>query len=244
LTRRRHQIALFLACLLATSLAVSQETETTREKVSSLQGRAYLGRNAPVIGATALVQSQERSADLYLTSSDDKGRFRVDGLPEGLYRVRVERQGLVPRSMEDIAVRYPFRAVVELAMARASDSTAGGSEATPATAGSRALVNVSGKVVEQNGGPAGDIRMRFVKRGGGDDPRILRSAADGSFALPAMTAGEWQVEINGVGLLPQRISLDLIEDANLTVIMARQPPGYEQTPLDLMPPEQPIPPSH
>jgi hypothetical protein len=230
-----RQIAILLILATAAPLALAQ--------TSSLQGRAYLGRRAPVIGATALVQSQESAADLYLTSSDDKGVFRVDGLENGLYRVRVEREGLVPRYMEDISVKYPFRAVVELEMVPVGKSSNSEPATAPKTAGSQALLSVVGQVLERNVGPIGEAHLRFVKKGGGDDPRILRSAADGSFALPAMTAGEWNIEINGVGLLPQRIGLNLEEDIALTVIMVRQQPGHEQTPFDLMPPEQPIPPN-
>jgi hypothetical protein len=36
--------------------------------------------------------------------------------------------------------------------------------------------------------------------------------------------------------------MDLEKDIRLTVITVRQPPGYEPTPLELMPTEQPIPP--
>jgi hypothetical protein len=222
-------------------LILAASASMAGDRTSSLQGRAYLGRRAPVIGATTLIQSQERSADLYLTSSDDKGVFRINGLPDGLYKVRAEREGLVPRLMGDIAVKFPFRAVVELEMAPAGKNSAEQSART--AAGSEALISVIGQVIEQNAGPIGEVHIRFVKSGGGDDPRIRRSSSDGSFTLPAITAGRWHLEINGVGLLPQRIGLDLQEDINLKVIMVRQPPGYEQTPLDLMPPEQPIPPA-
>lgn len=231
-----RRIALLLA-LAATASAAAQQPEHT----ASLQGRVYLGRNAPVIGMTVLVQSEERPTDLYLTSSDENGVFNVDGLPDGLYRVRAVREGLVTRVMEDISVKYPFRAVVELAVKK--DDSASSSDALAATAEAQTLVGVTGKVVEHGAGPIGEVRLRFVKEGGGDDPRILRSAADGSFALPAIRAGEWRVEADGVGMLPQRIELALEADVELTVIMVRQPQGYEQSPTELMPPEQPIPPS-
>jgi len=227
----------YLAILLILAASASMAAERT----SSLQGRAYLGRRAPVIGATTLIQSQDRSADLYLTSSDAKGVFRIDGLPDGLYRVRAERDGLVPRLMDDISVKFPFRAVVELEMIPVSKDSAEDSSQTAAA--SETLISIIGQIIEQDIGPIGEIHIRFVKQGGGDDPRILRSSSDGSFTLAAITAGRWHLEINGVGLLPQRINLNLQEDVNLTVIMVRQPPGYEQTPLDLMPPEQPIPPA-
>jgi hypothetical protein len=217
---------------------LAASTTAAQEKLSRLQGSVRLGRNAPVIGATALIQPQERPTELYLTSSDGNGGFRVDGLPDGLYRIRVERDGLAPAVKADVSVRFPFRAVVEMEMAPLKKTT----QTEPAAGSPSSTLNISGEVVELDAGPLGEVQLRFVNSGGGDDPRMLRSDPDGNFGLEGISAGEWRVEIKGVGLLPQRMVLGLEKDIQLTVIVVRQPPGYEPTPLELMPAEQPIPP--
>jgi hypothetical protein len=221
------------------TVAMAVATAAAQEKLSRLQGSVNLGRNAPVIGATALVLPQERPTELYLTSSDGKGGFRVDGLPDGLYDVRVVKDGLAPLVKQDISVRFPFRAVVEMEMAPLKKGAQEDSTASP----SSSTLEITGKVVELDAGPLSEVQLRFVNSGGGDDPRILRSGPDGNFDLGGISAGEWRIEVKGVGLLPQRMVLELKEDVRLTVIVVRQPPGYEPTPLELMPAEQPIPPA-
>ena len=61
---------------------------------SRLQGAALLGRNRHVVGATVLIRRSDETSRFFVTASDSKGRFRVDGLPDGDYRVEVRREGL------------------------------------------------------------------------------------------------------------------------------------------------------
>lgn len=232
MNQRHRRIAILLTAALAAPTAAAQE------KLSRLQGSVYLGRNAPVIGATALVRPQERPQELYMTSSDGRGGFRVDGLPDGLYSVRVAKDGLAPVVKNNVSVRFPFRAVVEMEMAPLKET-----EQAIQAAGSSSTLGITGRVLELEAGPLGEVQLRLVRSGAGDDPRILRSDPDGNFSIDGITAGEWRIEVKGVGLLPQRMVLDLEEDVWLTVIVVRQPPGYEPTPLELMPAEQPIPPA-
>jgi hypothetical protein len=89
----------------------------------------------------------------------------------------------------------------------------------------------------------GELRLRLVRQDGNEDPRTVRSLADGSFDLSGFSSGVWRVEISGVGFLTQRMAIDLKGETSLTVLVVRQPPDYDPTPWDLMPSEQPIPPA-
>jgi hypothetical protein len=213
------------------------------ERVSQLRGRAYLGRNAPVVGATVLVQSEDRSSALFLTSSDEDGVFRVDGLADGSYRVQVEREGLQPETKEGVSLKFPFRAVVELQMSPLAVPPAGGRDLVPDATGDGEPLSLRGRVLESGAGPLGDVQLRFVRLDGREDPQTFRSARDGTFELQPAGAGLWRVEVSGVGYLSQRMALPLHGSAFLTLILVRQPADYDPTPLELMPPEQPIPPA-
>jgi len=209
-----------------------------------LEGSAILGRNRPVVGATVVAGAGP--ARVHVTTSDGRGRFEFLGLADGSYRVEVAREGLEPAVKEGVEVRFPFRAVIEVTLLPA----AGGPVAAPAPArelpagepGATVAV-VRGRVVE---GPAGsgvpDVMLRLTHAGGQTDPRAVRSAVDGSFELAVSAAGAWILETRAVGYLPVRARLPLTADGWIEVRLVRQPPGYEPSALELMPPEElPVP---
>jgi hypothetical protein len=72
------------------------------------------------------------------------------------------------------------------------------------------------------------------------DPRQLRTVEDGSFGASGLLAGSWQLEVSGVGYLPIRIGLELARAAELHVVLVPQPADYDPSPLELMPPEEPL----
>ena len=212
-------------------------------KTSRLGGRAYLERRDPIVGATVLVHPQDRPDQLHLTSTDEEGIFRVAGLPDGAYFVRIEREGLEAETKQEVSVKFPFRAVVEFDLDPVGAGSTGDSRIIPDGAGGSEPLTVTGSVIEVNAGPVPELRLRFVRLDGGEDPRVLRSLPDGSFVLTGVSSGVWHVEVSGVGYLTQRMALDLSDDVSLTALVVRQPPDYDPTPFDLMPTEQPIPPA-
>ena len=66
---------------------------------------------------------------------------------------------------------------------------------------------------------------------------------DGSFAIDELPAGGWRLEARGVGFLPLRTTLDFVDDSEVEVWMVMQPASYMPSPLDLMPEEEPLPPT-
>jgi hypothetical protein len=211
---------------------------------SRLQGRTYLDRNREVVGATVLVQPQDDTSRTFVTSSDEKGRFRVDDLPDGTYRVEVEREGLQPIVKKDVSLRFPFRAVIELPMQKLEIARSAGSaqagDATPAPTGA---VGVEGRVAALGGEPVEEVAVRFIRVDGTADPFLVRTATDGRFELTGLKLGAWRLEVRGVGYLPIRTALNFREDAIVDVAMVPQPAEYDPSPLELMPPEEPIAPA-
>jgi hypothetical protein len=224
--------------------AKPDEAQPKAKRRSRLQGMAYLSRTRKVVGATVLVQSEDNPSWVFVTSSDDKGRFQVSNLPDGEYRVKVEREGLNPVLKQDVGLKFPFRAVVELPM-QPLDPTQPlpkGDEPELPTDDPYQIV-VEGTVVERSGDPMSDVVLRFVRSDGQADPRQLRTDDDGSFEIADLLAGQWRLEARGAGYLSIRIDLPLIRNTQLEIIPVRQPADYDPSPLELMPPEEPLAPA-
>ena len=66
---------------------------------------------------------------------------------------------------------------------------------------------------------------------------------DGGFALAEFPSGRWRVETRAVGFLPIWVVANFDVDLEVTLSLVPQPAGYDPSPLELMPPEQPLPPA-
>ena len=210
---------------------------------SRLQGRVHLSRTRMVVGATVLVQQQDDSSRIFVTSSDEKGRFRVEDLPDGKYKVAIDREGLAPIVKENIALRFPFRAVIEMPMTPQEEPAALENRPPRSNAPPSNRIVIHGQVTERGGEPIPEVAVRFIRTDGLADPHPVRTANDGSFELTDVLAGHWRLEARGAGYLPIRIGLDLDEDAMVDVALVQQPAEYDPSPLELMPPEEPIAPA-
>ena len=213
------------------------------ERVSRLQGTAFLDRNEDVIGATVVVHAMEDRSTIYLTSTDENGRFRIRGLPDGSYKVRVHRHGVETMVKDNVTVRFPFRAVVELDMEQVEKGPilpTGVAHDGDVLAG---RVTLRGIARTPRGLPMGEVKLRIVKTEGQADPLMATTAEDGTFRIDGITAGEWRVTIVGVGMLPIRTWVYLVGDYELDINLVLQPAAYEPSPLELMPIEDPIPPA-
>ena len=210
-------------------------TRTTR-----LQGRAFLGRRQPVIGASVLAKLQD-GGRAFLTVTDEKGDFRFENMPEGTYRVELRRADLVPVIKEGVALQAPFRAVLELPMVAApqADATRASGNAAPPTG---THVRLAGRVTDRDGAPMPDVRMRWVAVDGRGDPAVTTTRSDGSFEVSALSAGEWRVHLLGLGYLPLRATMPVERDAQLDIVLVRQSASYEPLAIDIIPEEEPIPP--
>jgi hypothetical protein len=213
------------------------------DRRSRLQGTAYLDRNEDVIGATVVVHEMEDRSTIYLTSTDENGRFRVEGLPDGHYKVRVHRHGVETIVKDNVSVRFPFRAVVELDMEqieRGPILPTGVAHDGDTPSGNATL---HGMTRTPGGNPMGEVKLRIVKTEGRADPLMATTAEDGTFRIDGIEAGEWRVTIVGVGMLPIRTWVYLVGDHELDIKLVLQPAAYDPSPLELMPIEDPIPPA-
>jgi hypothetical protein len=215
----------------------------------TLQGSAYLSRNRRVIGATVVIRSETDvsiPATIDLTATDARGGFRLDQLPDGNFRVEVNRPGLVPVVKSAVELRHPFRAVVEVGMTPLSVTPA---VARPPSVAERPppptlpTLRLSAEMREAVGAPLADAELRLRRADGGDDPRSLRSDARGAIDGVEISSGSWQVEVVAPGFLTMRTLLDIEGDVHLRCHLVRQPSDYVPSPLELMPPENPLPPA-
>jgi len=218
------------------AVAEAPTDQTEKAKLSKLQGRARESRTRDVVGAMVVVQRTADPSMYYLTTSGGDGAFFVDRLPDGDYTVRLNREGYTSEVKTGIQLKYPFRAVVEVTMEPGQpDLSAAGDPAT----GGRAI-DIRGSVNGAAGNGLGEISVRIVRQDGSVDPLIVRTPEDGAFRFDAVPAGEWRLEIIGIGYLPVNQRLMLNSDSAVTVQLIEQPPDYVPSPIELMPPEAPI----
>jgi hypothetical protein len=209
-------------------------------RLSRIQGTVILSRRNPVVGATVLLTSLQPPHHVWVTSTDDRGEFRMEAVSEGSYRLEARRSDLQSVVRENIALRPPFRAVIELTMAPAQGGATAATTAPPGPEG--AGVQVTGRTVDRTGAPVPETRLRWVDAAGRHDPTSLRSGEDGAFALQDLPSGTWRLEVYGVGFLPVRVDLPVSENTAVTAVLVKQSASHEPLPLDLIPPEEPIPP--
>jgi len=210
------------------------------ERKSRLQGKVYLGRNRDVTGAAVRVRREGDPTRVWLTSTDEKGVFRVEGLGDGSYDVRVERDGLEPMEKSEIGVRFPFRAVVELAMKPQTDAARAATSDPTETAPASVPVRLEGVVRDVALDAVAEARVRVVDATGRSDPRVATTGSDGVFGFDDLAPGDWSIQVRGVGRLPIRLRLGLRSDTTLDAILVRQPATYVPSPFELMPPEEPV----
>ena len=232
----------------ASESAPTKEAETDRPankdrgKWTRLVGNARMGRRNFVAGVTILVQPEWNHSGLYVTSTDKKGTFRLDQLVEGRYTVHFLKYGLAPVRKDNVALEFPFQAVVEVVM----EPSAGpeGPVAIPVRgdAGDTTPAEVKGLVISEGGDPVPEVRVRLLRADGTVDPAFALTDEAGAFELHGLAPGLWRIEVFGPGYLPVRAPASLYGETDFRAVLVEQPANYEPQPLDLMPPEEPIPP--
>ena len=211
-------------------------------KTSRLQGSAFLDRRTKVTGASVMAQCPEHPRKVWLTATDEKGQFRVEGLRNGDYTVQIFREGLAPIRKERVEVLFPYRAVVELPMSRQTgvvDLVAQRPRSVKATKGPAEL---EGRVWGEDGEPIGEVLVRLLNEDGAADPRVMRTDGNGDFWFEDLIDGGWRLEIQGLGYLPIRVNLEIEGTMETKVLLIKQPASYTPSPIDLLPHEEPTPP--
>lgn len=212
----------------------------TAPPAAQIQGRVFLRRNDPVVGATVMLRPQAGGSPIFLTTTDAKGVFRLRDLPDGSYRGELRRDGLKPVVQENYALKAPFRGVYEVQMFP-EDTPATPGQA-PAPGGTPGAASLRGIVRDRDGGLLVEAKVSLTRRDGTSDPRSTVTGKDGTFRLADFPAGSWELEIEAPGLLPIHIPMDLAGEEGLAATLMQQPATYAATPEELMPEEEPFPP--
>jgi hypothetical protein len=206
-----------------------------------MQGSAILERNRPIAGATVLVRSTSRPGEIYVTATNAKGAFRLEGLPDGVYEVEFRREGLETLKKDKVEMHSPFRSIVEVTM-KPGKKEAASSNPSAQAAEADGSVRIDGTAVGEDGAGVPDVLVRLARTDAEVDPREVRTGKDGTFQVDGVTAGEWELESRGLAFLPLRASLRLDKPTRIELRLVPQPAIYEPPPEDLLPREEPIPP--
>src|SRR5512143_1879518 len=159
------------AVLLATANAAAGDAPPAPERFAGqVRGTISYGRHAPAVGVVVVVRPDGAPSPVYAASTGVSGTFAFDGLPNGTYTAEVRREGYMEVVKSGIAVRAPFRAVVEVALTRGETSRV----EPKALEGAAAL---SGKVRVAGGAPLAEARVRLVRPDAADDPRTALTDA-------------------------------------------------------------------
>jgi len=202
-----------------------------------LQGSVKLERNRPVVGAAVTVIPEAGDGPLIVTTTDSRGTFRVDDVPDGAYTVVFERSGLDAVRKQHVELKAPFRPTVEVVMKPGTGLVV----AAPQQADTAATV--AGIAGDRDGGSVSDLKVRLLPAKGDTDPRETVTDAAGAFELTDVPPGPWTLEARGLAYLPVRATLPLAGGTlRVRLVLVPQPPAFDPLPEDLLPPEEPIPP--
>lgn len=240
---------LFAAAALLLGSALAQGVEppppapaaAPGERLSRIQGTVARDRNERIAGVTVTARPAANPGRVFLTSTDERGQFWVDGLEDGDYRVEFERDGYASLVKHPVTLRFPFRAVVEVLLV--PSPAAATTAADGVVAAEAGPAHVSGRVRERGGAPVQEASIELLRPDGSADPLVAISDADGTFSLEAPRGGRWRLEARGVGYLPLDTTVDVRGELSLELLLVIQPPRYRPSPRELMPQEQPLPPA-
>src|SRR3982750_910019 len=89
----------FLGVLVSAPLLLAQSATTT----GAVQGTVEDGTGATIPAVSISLRSLSSGATRTVTSSDT-GHFQITGLPVGPYALRLEKEGLMPVSIQPLAI--------------------------------------------------------------------------------------------------------------------------------------------
>lgn len=178
------RIGVCSVALLLGGVAVAQERAPVppRPGTASIIGVAQVlsgGQPTPVRRARVFIR--ENGGAVFTTDTDTQGRFRVDQLLPGSYRVEIDKPGFVPIS------RVPALELLEAQQARVTVSMQRGAA-------------IEGRITMQDGEPAAGLNVSAVRLGFGPygkKPVSVRQVVSddlGRFRIHTLTPGDYYIQ--------------------------------------------------
>lgn len=214
-----------------------------------LLGEVSFSRQEPVAGANIVLVREGDPGRLVLGTTDVRGLFRFESIPEGTWTIGVVREGATPIMKKGIGVHPPARAVLDFVLKKAPGRVdppvvdlAQYEASVGPLRGGPPMMTV--QVIDQAMRPIREGRVLFRSRGPQVDP--LRGATDGQGVarMPPPDPGEYLLKIDVPGFLPLRVDRLVLGRTPLvaTAVLTPRPLDYPSTPADLLPDEKPAPP--
>lgn len=187
---------------------------------------------------------------IFMTNTDSQGEYRFESLAAGTYQLEVGGERYAIQRKDSIVVRPPFRNVIDFTLAPPEGGPAGtpripagsGAGSDPAVE-SVARGGISGGLKDGDGIGVADARIILQ---GADRRYLAVSDPDGGFRIDDVPAGHYTLEVLSPGYLTvvlPGVILDGTGDIEFRLTLIDYPLDYRERVEDLLPPEQPLPPS-
>jgi len=161
-SRPTTMIIALLICGFMIGTTAFSGVAATEGKVGSLTGAVIDAETqAPIVGATVSVIDYDRGV-----ATDDKGRFRIDRLAVGDYRIRISSIGYTPLLITDIVIRSgrssQVEAKLQMSTTEISGMTVTGDYFTDLSTQPTSMTSYSNEEIRRAPGSAGDVsRIMF-----------------------------------------------------------------------------------
>ena len=239
---RRRVAVVALAAVLAGAAGTAAVAQMPRGR-GQIRGEVSGPEGDPLIGISIVLAPTSRADVVYATSTDDKGRYALNGLVADRYRIRADGQGFVTEMKEGVRVQPPFRAIIDFEMAPAPPGLAAEEPATAEETGW--MESIRGLFVNAEGEPVLEGSVVLQRRGSAGDIFYARTDPDGRFSFSHLPAGQYDVTTRSPGLIPLHLvnrTLPAGDVLHVRLIAPRYPLSFKGWLDDLLPPESAVPP--
>jgi len=231
-----------------TTPAAGAETGRLRAVLGRIRGAVFGPAKKPLAGLLVKLTARGESGLLRITSTNERGEYVFSDLPAGDYDVEVDSGGFARQVKRNIAVRPPFRNIVDFDLvasltADVSPAPGGPAPKAAAAADTAPAVVVRGNLVDQEKRPVPEVSVTFAALDGRGIHQTF-SGTDGSFNLPTVPPGRYRVIVSSpgyVGLDLKDIEVPAGTGLNLRLSLVDYPLNFKGQGDEELPREEPRP---